>query len=137
MRCAVLQLLQRILAMAPVSACLCMSGLQVRWWVLLHGGLHLIRNALVRSLVRADLPRVLRLSLRFCESGVAAVNGRVGCAGVLAVAVNGWAGWAGVAVLAVRGVRINVLGKPVGLGRLGGGDQEIRRGVVCLLHPVE
>jgi hypothetical protein len=103
--------------MVPVSACLCMSGLQVRWWMLLHGGLHLIRKALVRSLVGPDLPRVLRLSLRLCESVVAVVKGRVGLAGVLAVAVMGWAGWAEVAVLAVRGVRINVLGKPVGIGR--------------------
>ena len=106
--------------MVPVSARLLMSGLQVRWWVFLHGGLHLIRNALVGSLVGADLPSVLRLSLRLCVSGVAAVGGRVGWAGVLVVAVKGWAGWAGVAGLAARGVRFKVLELPVGLGRLGG-----------------
>ena len=106
--------------MAPVSACLCMAGLQVRWWVPLQGGLHLIRNALVRSLVGADLPSVLRLSLRLCVSGVVAVNGRVGAAGVMVVAVGGGAGWAGVAGLVARGVRVRVLELPVSLGRLGG-----------------
>jgi hypothetical protein len=106
--------------MVPVSACLCMSGLQVRWWMLLHGGLHLIRKALVRSLVGPDLPRVLRLSLRFCESVVAVARERVGLAGMLAVAVMGRAGWAVVVVLAVGGVRVRVLGRPVGIDRYGG-----------------
>ena len=67
----------------------------------------------------ADLPRVLRLSLRLCESEVAAVGGQVGWAGVFAVSVKGWAGWAGVAALAVRGVRFKVREGPVGFGRLG------------------
>ena len=64
-----------------------------------------------------DLPRVLQFSLRFCESVVAVARERVGLAGMLAVAIMGRAGWAEVAVLAVGGVRIDVLGRPVGIGR--------------------
>ena len=103
--------------MVPVSAYFFMSGLQVRWWMLLQGGLHLIRKALMRSLVGRDLPRVLRLSLRFCESVVALATGRVGLAGMLAVAVIGRAGWAVVSVSAAGEVLIDVLGEPVGIGR--------------------
>ena len=94
------------LAKAPVSAYLCMSGLQVRWWMTLQGGLHLIRKALVRSVVGADLPSVLRLSLRLCVLGV--------------VAVSGSAGVAGVAGVVARGVPVAVLVLLASLGRLGG-----------------
>ena len=85
--------------------------------MVLHGCLHLIRKALVRSLVGRDLPRVLRLSLRFCESVFAVATGRVGMAGMLAVAVIGRAGWAVVSASAAGELLVDVLGEPVGIGR--------------------
>ena len=92
--------------MAPVSAYFCMSGLRVRWWVILHGGLHLIRKALVWSLEGVDLPSVLRLRLRLVVLGSAEVSGGAGVAGVEGVVV--------------RGVLAAVLVFLASLGRLGG-----------------
>ena len=65
-----------------------------------------MRKAMVRSVVGADLPSVLRLSLRLCVLGV--------------VAVSGSAGVAGVAGVVARGVPVAVLVLLASLGRLGG-----------------
>ena len=84
-----------------------MSGLRVRWWITLQGGLHLILKAQVWSVERKDLPSVLRLLLRF-----------VGC---VAGEVSGGAGEVGVAGVVTRGVLAAVLVfLAANLGRFGG-----------------
>jgi len=55
--------------------------------------------------------------LRFCESVFAVATGRVGMAGMLAVAVIGRAGWAVVSASAAGELLVDVLGEPVGIGR--------------------
>ena len=82
-RCAFPQSLQRIFAIVPVSLCLCMSGLLVRWCGVLHCGLHLIWKEVAWSVVGADRPIVFRLSLRFAGFGADCVGGGAGLIGIV------------------------------------------------------
>ena len=82
--------------------------------MILHGGLHLIWNALVKLVEGADRPSVFRLSLRFVAlcaigvcggAGVVGVVGRgvlvpalvllakVGCLGGASSGGSSWGGW--------------------------------------------
>ena len=69
--------------MVPVSLCLCMSGLLVRWCIVLHGGLHLIWKEVVKSVVGSVRPRVFRLSLRVAGFGADCVGGGAGVVGMV------------------------------------------------------
>ena len=83
--CACSPSLQNIFAIVPVPVCLCMSGLFDRWWIVLHGGLHLTWKDKVVSVVGVDRPTVLRLSLRL--AGFGSVGG-VGGLGLTASVVR-------------------------------------------------
>ena len=82
-RCACSQSLQGIFAIVPVSLCLCMSGLLVRWFIVLHGCLHLIWEEVAWSVVGAVRPRVFRLSLRVAGFDVDCVGGGTGFVGMV------------------------------------------------------